>query len=295
MEARTAWSRLPKRSRTTLTSFTCHLLKGYGSHLMNHVKDWVRTAHPGVKHFLTYADNYAFGYFKKQVKRHQPGIKRSALETGSDGALTRSSFGFQGFTKEITLPRSYWAGYIKDYEGATIMQCTMLPRIEYLQVGHLLLKQKMLILQKIRENSNSHVVHSGRDLFGDRERVDPSEVQALRKSACERERTCYSRDLEGGRVAADTADEPAHTTGEIGWDPSMDALTRRPERGPHHAIMRRLLTDLQNHPASWAFARPVNAEEVTDYYEVIKRESLRALSSLQKKNKTLGQNLTDAD
>ena len=77
----------------------------------------------------------------------------------------------------MTLPRSYWAGYIKDYEGATIMQCTMLPRIVYLQAGQLLLQQKMLILEKIRENSSSHIVHSGRDLFG--ERVDPSEVKAL--------------------------------------------------------------------------------------------------------------------
>lgn len=51
--------------------------------------------------------------------------------------------------------------------------------------------------------------------------------------------------------------------GEIGWSPEMDALTRRPERGPQHAIMRRLLTDLQNHPASWAFARPVNGDEVS--------------------------------
>lgn len=33
--------------------------------------------------------------------------------------------------------------------------------------------------------------------------------------------------------------------------------------------MRHLLTDLQNHPSSWAFARPVNKEEVTDYYDVI--------------------------
>jgi histone acetyltransferase len=119
---------------------------------MNHVKDWVRTAHPGIKHFLTYADNYAFGYFKKQ-----------------------------GFTKEVTLPRHLWAGYIKDYEGATIMQCSMLPRIKYLDAGILLLKQKQLILQKIREHSNSHIVHSGRALFGDRTRVDPSEVEALRK------------------------------------------------------------------------------------------------------------------
>lgn len=41
-------------------------------------------------HFLTYADNYAVGYFQKQ-----------------------------GFTKEITLDKSLWMGYIKDYEGGT--------------------------------------------------------------------------------------------------------------------------------------------------------------------------------
>lgn len=95
---------------------------------------------------------------------------------------THPSSPHQGFTKDVTLPRSYWAGYIKDYEGATIMQCTMLPRIQYLEAGLILLKQKMEILKKIRENSNSHVVHSGRALFGDRDRVDPSQVQALRES-----------------------------------------------------------------------------------------------------------------
>ena len=34
--------------------------------------------------------------------------------------------------------------------------------------------------------------------------------------------------------------------------------------------MERLLADLQQHPLSWAFLQPVNAEEVPDYYEVIK-------------------------
>ncbi|WFD39411.1 histone acetyltransferase [Malassezia japonica] len=62
-------------------------VKGYGSHLMNHLKDHVKKVSP-IKHFLTYADNYAIGYFKKQ-----------------------------GFTKEVSLPRSVWVGYIKDYEG----------------------------------------------------------------------------------------------------------------------------------------------------------------------------------
>lgn len=41
-------------------------VKGFGARLMCHVKDYVRIAHD-VHHFLTYADNYAIGYFKKQV------------------------------------------------------------------------------------------------------------------------------------------------------------------------------------------------------------------------------------
>lgn len=51
---------------------------------------------------------------------------------------------------------------------------------------------------------------------------------------------------------------------------SPDFSTRRPKRGPHFATMKRLLTLLVDHPSSWAFANPVNAAEVTDYYDVIK-------------------------
>jgi hypothetical protein len=35
---------------------------------MNRLKDYIRNTYEGrVEHFLTYADNYAIGYFKKQV------------------------------------------------------------------------------------------------------------------------------------------------------------------------------------------------------------------------------------
>jgi len=60
---------------------------------MNHFKMHIRREMPSIKYFLTYADNYAIGYFKKQ-----------------------------GFTKDITLDRKAWTGYIKDYEGGTMMQ-----------------------------------------------------------------------------------------------------------------------------------------------------------------------------
>lgn len=81
-------------------------------------------------HFLTYADNYATGYFQKQ-----------------------------GFTKGITLEKSVWMGYMKDFEGGTLMQCTMVPRVRYLEVGRLLLKQKETVRAKIRLLSKSHIVH----------------------------------------------------------------------------------------------------------------------------------------
>jgi histone acetyltransferase len=93
-------------------------VKGYGSHLMNALKDHVRAAHPTIWHFLTYADNYAVGYFKKQ-----------------------------GFTKEITYARERWVGYIKDYEGGTIMQCTMVPKVKYAEVHQMLADQKAVSLE----------------------------------------------------------------------------------------------------------------------------------------------------
>ena len=51
-----------------LTADCCRAAQGYGSHMMNHLKDHVK-ATTKCMHFLTYADNYAIGYFKKQVRR----------------------------------------------------------------------------------------------------------------------------------------------------------------------------------------------------------------------------------
>ncbi len=42
-----------------------HRFQGYGTHMMNHLKDY-HIKH-NVLNFLTYADEYAIGYFKKQA------------------------------------------------------------------------------------------------------------------------------------------------------------------------------------------------------------------------------------
>jgi histone acetyltransferase len=148
--------------------------------LMDHFKSHIRRTYPNMMHFLTYADNYAVGYFEKQ-----------------------------GFSMDITLDRSIWAGYIKDYEGGTIMQCTMLRKVDYLDKGDIVAKQQEAIMTKIRQMSKSHIVYSGLPQFQDGARedvtVDPKDVPGLSKDIPYISH-CYDID---------------RATGESGWTPTM--------------------------------------------------------------------------
>ncbi|KAI9830015.1 MAG: histone acetyltransferase [Phylliscum demangeonii] len=195
-------------------------VKGYGAHLMSHLKDYVK-ATSDVMHFLTYADNYAIGYFKKQ-----------------------------GFTKDITLDKPRWMGYIKDYEGGTIMQCTMVPKIRYLEAAKMLLKQKEAVHAKIRAFSKSHVVHTPpAEWKSQAEKIDPMQIAAIKES---------------------------------GWSPDMDELARQPRHGPNYNPLLHLLNAMQNHQSAWPFVQPVNRDEVADYYEVIKEPM--DLSTMEEKH-----------
>lgn len=183
-----------------------HQIKGYGAHLMAHVKDYIKATSP-VMHLLTYADNYAIIYFQKQ-----------------------------GFTKDITLEKSIWMGYIKDYEGGTLMLCSMVPRVRYLEVGRMLLKQKETIQAKIKPLSKSQIVHPPPWTNGVVTPIDPMSIPAIRAS---------------------------------GWSPEMDEMAREPRHGPHFNELRRFLYQIQNHSQAWPFLVPVNRDEVPGYYDVI--------------------------
>lgn len=187
-------------------------VKGYGAHLMAHLKDYVRSStNHEVMHFLTYADNFATGYFKKQ-----------------------------GFTKEISLEKSIWMGCIKDYEGGTLMQCSMVPIVRYLEVGRMLLKQKETVQAKIRHLSKSHMIHQPPQQWANGVITpiqDPLSISPIRAS---------------------------------GWSPDMDELSRVvPRHGPHFKELRRFLDEIQNHNQAWPFLKPVNKDEIPEYYEVI--------------------------
>lgn len=132
-------------------------------------------------HFLTYADNYAVGYFKKQ-----------------------------GFSKEITLPRSVWAGYIKDYEGGTIMLCTMLPKVNYLEARDIISRQREAVMTKIREKSRSHIIYPGLSQFtnmgGGEVQVDYRDVPGLSKF----------------KISVTPIFSYESSIGESGWTPDMN-------------------------------------------------------------------------
>ncbi|EKG09184.1 hypothetical protein MPH_13812 [Macrophomina phaseolina MS6] len=186
-------------------------VKGYGAHLMSHLKDYVKAStKEQIMHFLTYADNYAIGYFKKQ-----------------------------GFTKDIMLPIPQWMGYIKDYEGGTLMQCSMVQKIRYLEVGWMLLRQKEAVHAKIRAVSRSYDIHPPPAQWqkGPITKIDPLFVPAIKAT---------------------------------GWSSDMDELSRAPRHGPNYNQLLRLLNDIQNNTNAWPFLHPVNKDEVADYYDVIK-------------------------
>ena len=78
-----------------------HQVQGYGTRMMNQLKEQAKRE--GIEYLLTYADDHAVNYFKKQ-----------------------------GFQKQVTMEMRRWKGYIKDYNGATMMECRIETHVDYL-------------------------------------------------------------------------------------------------------------------------------------------------------------------
>jgi len=179
-------------------------VKGYGTHLMNHLKAHAQTI--GIYTFLTYADNYAIGYFKKQ-----------------------------GFSKYISLDKKKWIGFIKDYDGGTLMECNIHDRINYLKVPDMIAIQRKAIYDKIKEISNSHIKHKGISSFkNEKGIINIAEIPGIKES---------------------------------GWKPPQiteDELTILQQ------TFREVLIKAREHPSSWPFLTPVDKREVPDYYDIIK-------------------------
>uniref|UniRef100_A0A8C4LER4 Histone acetyltransferase n=1 Tax=Equus asinus asinus TaxID=83772 RepID=A0A8C4LER4_EQUAS len=184
-------------------------VKGYGTHLMNHLKEY------HIKHdilnFLTYADEYAIGYFKKQ-----------------------------GFSKEIKIPKTKYVGYIKDYEGATLMGCELNPRIPYTEFSVIIKKQKEIIKKLIeRKQAQIRKVYPGLSCFKDGVRQIPIEsIPGIR---------------------------------ETGWKPSGKEKSKEPKDPDQlYSTLKSILQQVKSHQSAWPFMEPVKRTEAPGYYEVIR-------------------------
>uniref|UniRef100_A0A669B0U6 Histone acetyltransferase n=1 Tax=Oreochromis niloticus TaxID=8128 RepID=A0A669B0U6_ORENI len=180
-------------------------VKGYGTHLMNHLKEY------HIKHeilnFLTYADEYAIGYFKKQ-----------------------------GFSKDIKVPKSKYVGYIKDYEGATLMGCELNPSIPYTEFSVIIKKQKEIIKKLIeRKQAQIRKVYPGLSCFKDGVRQIPIES------------------IPGIRMLF------FFSVGKELKDP--DQL---------YSTLKTILQHVKSHQNAWPFMEPVKKTEAPGYYQVIR-------------------------
>ncbi|CAF1925751.1 unnamed protein product [Rotaria magnacalcarata] len=125
-------------------------VRGYGTHLMNHLKDYhIRL---NITNLLTYADGFAVGYFKKQ-----------------------------GFSSTITLNEQAYTGYIKDYDGATLMQCSLYTQVTYTRLTETLslIKESINVIRTHRFNQIKQAHPDAKFLANDIQTVDLSSYDSL--------------------------------------------------------------------------------------------------------------------
>ena len=118
---------------------------------MNQVKNFA-VRDEGLEYFITYADNYAIGYFKKQ-----------------------------GFSKTISMPKGRYFGLIKDYDGGTMMECYLYPNVDYLNIPAMLAMQREFIQKRVMEVAMSHQIVYDGDVVIDDEAVVANNGNSLSK------------------------------------------------------------------------------------------------------------------
>lgn len=162
--------------------------------------------------FLTYADNYAIGYFRKQ-----------------------------GFSKIVEMPRQRWYGYIKDYDGGTLMECAINMHVNYLNVPGMLQKQRAYLLEKIKLRSKTFTIYPG---LKDEDFVD------------------------GGRIL-DIFAIPG--INEAGWSPATIKSIRssKREEGNIKTQLNQIVKRVTTHRSAWPFHEPVDTKVVTDYLDIV--------------------------
>lgn len=194
-------------------------VKGFGTRMMNQLKEAVKA--DGIEYLLTYADNYAIGYFKKQ-----------------------------GFQRQITMKRERWVGFIKDYDGATLLEQKISFHVDYTNLPQIIEEQRQAILDKLRAIAKAHITHpSLTDTRPFKVNADGEAVAVL-------------------KVVRRAEDIPG--LAETGYKLEECTYTFRGESKSLEDVLLTLVELVANHDLAWPFREAVKPEEAPDYHQVIK-------------------------
>ncbi|KAG5889323.1 hypothetical protein JTB14_027471 [Gonioctena quinquepunctata] len=150
----------------------------------------------------------------------------------------------QGFSKDIKMNRAVYQGYIKDYEGATLMHCELNPKIIYTEFTSIVRRQKKFVKQLIYQQQRMvSKVHQGVTFFKEGVRSIPIEsIPGVEETGWKpASRTTRGQQLEESQ--------------------DVDILA---------GMLKMVLNAVKVHEDSWPFRQPVDKHEVTDYYDHIK-------------------------
>lgn len=206
-------------------------VKGYGTRLMNKLKDHCKTQ--GLQYFLTYADNNAIGYFKKQ-----------------------------GFSNYIKTPIEIWKDLIKDYDGGTLMEAYVNKNIDYSNLSVNLQKQKDFLINSVSKYLNIKQVRKHDDLetilSRNRNEIIIEKMEGDEKG----EKVTISKKLFNMIPGIK----------ESNWDYENDYLPQLNNLSVLDFVTqcRNIIIKLREEKSSQPFLVPVNKDQVADYYEVIK-------------------------
>ncbi|XP_030597096.1 histone acetyltransferase KAT2B-like [Archocentrus centrarchus] len=144
----------------------------------------------------------------------------------------------KGFSKDIKVPKSKYVGYIKDYEGATLMGCETQPQHPYTEFSVIIKKQKEIIKKLIeRKQAQIRKVYPGLSCFKDGVRQIPIEsIPGIR---------------------------------ETGWKPvGKGKELKDPDQ--LYSTLKTILQHVKSHQNAWPFMEPVKKTEAPGYYQVIR-------------------------
>ena len=208
-------------------------VKGFGTRLMNKLKDHCKK--DGYKYFLTYADNNAIGYFKKQ-----------------------------GFHKNLKMPIEQWKDYIKDYDGGTLMEAEIDPKIDYSNLSEILKEQKKCIEKYSKKFLNVKRKYTFSE-FESELKKSGIDLNTLRKK---------NKDNEENIEITKELFNCIPGMKESGWTYEDYKLQCENEKMGDNANFlsqcRNIINKLKNDTHSWPYREPVDATIVQDYYQKIK-------------------------